>query len=88
MSPGNPWLTTGIPVGKPTGMETPGSELPIITGLHRSGFLFWVLQVLATSTHETKILFIYFTNLIDYYISLENTGLAQVLFFLFSGSVD
>ena len=62
-------LTTGIPVGKPAGMETRGSELLVITGLHGSGFLFWVLRVLATSTRETKILFIYFTNLIDYYVT-------------------
>ena len=66
---GNLRLTTGIPVGKPVGMETCRSELPIIRGLHGSGFSFWVLQVLATSTRETKILFIYFTNLIDYYIT-------------------
>jgi hypothetical protein len=54
-SPGYPWLTTGIPVGKPTGMETHGSELLVITGLYRSGCLFCVLQVLATSTCKTKI---------------------------------
>src|ERR1700683_2058572 len=54
-SPGYPQLTTGIPVGFPTGMETRGSELPVITGLRGSGCLFWVLQVLATSTCETKI---------------------------------
>ena len=45
-SPGNPRLTTGIPVGKPAGMETRGSELPIITGLHGSGFLFWCCKYL------------------------------------------
>jgi len=56
-------------MGKPAGMETCGSELPVITGLHGSGFLFWVLRVLATSTRETKILFSYFTNLIDCYIT-------------------
>ena len=63
-SPGYPWITTGIPMGKPAGMETCGSESLVITGPHRSGFLFWVLRVLATSTHETKVLFIYLTNLI------------------------
>ena len=47
MSPGNPWLTTGIPMGKPAGMETRGSELPVITGLHGSGFLFWCCEYLA-----------------------------------------
>jgi hypothetical protein len=58
MSPGYLRLITGIPVGKPAGMETRGSESPVITGLRRSGCLLWVLQVLATSTCETKI-FIY-----------------------------
>ena len=66
MSAGHPWVTTGIPVGKPTGMETCRSESLVIAGLHGSGFLFWVLRVLATSTCETKVLFIYFTNLIYY----------------------
>ena len=51
---GYPWLTTSIPVGKPVGMEIHGSELPVIMGLHRSGCLFWMLRVLATSTRETK----------------------------------
>ena len=46
MSPGNPRLTTGIPMGEPTGMETCGSESPVITGLHRSGFLFWCCKYL------------------------------------------
>ena len=69
MSVAHLWLTTGIPMGKPADMETHGSELLVITGLHGSGFLFWVLRVLATSTRETKVLFIYFTNLIDYYIT-------------------
>src|ERR1700683_502255 len=64
-SPGYPWLTTGIPVGKPTGVETRGSELLVITGLHGSGFLLWVLQVLATSTCETKV----FYFIIIYYIT-------------------
>jgi len=41
--------------GFPTGMETCRSELLMITGLHGSECLFWVLQVLATSTCETKI---------------------------------
>ena len=59
MSAGHPWLTTGIPMGKPVGMETCRSELLVITGLHRSGFSFWGLQVLATSTCETKVYFIY-----------------------------
>ena len=56
-------------MGFPTGMETHGSDLPVIRGLHGSGFSFWVLQVHATSTHETNILFIYFTNLNDYHIT-------------------
>ena len=50
MSLGYLWLTTGIPVGKPMSMETHGSELLVITGLHGSGCFFWVLRVLATST--------------------------------------
>ena len=62
-SPGNPQLTTGIPVGKPTGMETRGSELPVSTGLHGSGFLFWCCEYLPQVLGKTKILFIYFTNL-------------------------
>ena len=37
-SAGHPWLTTGIPVGKPAGMETRGSELPVMTSLLGSGF--------------------------------------------------
>jgi len=36
------------------GMEIHGSELLVITSLHGFGCLFWVLQVLATGTHETK----------------------------------
>ena len=55
-SAGYLWLTTGIPMGKP-GMETCGSELLMITGLHRSGCLFWVLWVLTTSTWKIKIFF-------------------------------
>jgi hypothetical protein len=69
MSAGHPRLTTGIPVGKPTGMETHGSELLVVIGLHGSGCSFSVLQVLATSTREIKVLFIYFTNLIYYCIT-------------------
>ena len=65
MSLGYPWLITGIPVGKPVGMATHRSKLLVITGLHRSGCLFWVLQVLATHTNET-IVFLFFTNLIHY----------------------
>ena len=52
-------------MGKPVGMETHGSELLVITGLHRSGFLLWVLRVLATSTHETKVIYLF----IIYYIT-------------------
>jgi len=69
MSVGHLRLTTGIPVGKPAGMETRRSELLVVTGLHGSGCLFLVLQVLATSTREIKVLFIYSTNLIYYYIT-------------------
>jgi len=64
-SAGYPWLTTGIPTGKPMGMETYGSKLLLITDLHGSGCLFWMLWGLATSTCETKI-FLFFTNLIYY----------------------
>ena len=46
MSAGYLWLTTGIPVGKHVSMETCGSESPVITGLHGSGCMFWVMQVL------------------------------------------
>ena len=57
-------------MGKPTGMETCRSKLLVITGLHGSGFLFWVLRVLATSTHETKVFFIFLLILfIIYYIT-------------------
>src|ERR1700691_471918 len=68
-SAGHPWLTTGIPMGKPAGMETCGSELLVVTGLHGSGCSFSVLRVLATSTREMKVLFIYSTNLIYCYIT-------------------
>ena len=68
-SAGHLQLTTGIPMGKPTGMETHTSELLVIAGLHGSGCSFSVLQVLATSTREIKVLFIYSTNLIYYYIT-------------------
>jgi hypothetical protein len=59
-SPGYPQLTTGMPVGKPTGMETRGSESPVITGLHGSGCMFWVMRVLAASTHETMVIYLLF----------------------------
>jgi len=59
-SPGYPRLTTGIPVGKPTGMETRGSESPVITGPHGSGCMFWVLRVPATSTCQTIGIFIFY----------------------------
>jgi hypothetical protein len=49
-SPGYPRLTTGIPVGKPAGMETRGSESLVITGLRGSGCMFWVLRVPAAGT--------------------------------------
>jgi len=56
-------------MGFPTGMETHRSELLVTAGLHGSGCLFSVLLVLATCTHEIKVLFIYSTNLIYYYIT-------------------
>jgi hypothetical protein len=46
-------------MGKPMGMETRGSELLVITGLHRSGFLFWVMQVLTASTRETMVIYLF-----------------------------
>ena len=46
MSVGHPRLTTGIPMGKPAGMETCGSELLVITGLHGSGFSLWCCKYL------------------------------------------
>ena len=52
-------------MGKPAGMETRGSKLLVITGLHGSGFLLWVLRVLATSTRETKVYYLF----IIYYIT-------------------
>jgi hypothetical protein len=55
-SVGHPQLTTGIPVG----METRGSESLVITCLHGSRFLFWVLRVLATSTCETIVIYLLF----------------------------
>ena len=58
MSVGYPQLTTGILMEKPMGMETCRSKLLMITGLHGSGCLFWVLQALTTSTWETKLLLI------------------------------
>src|ERR1700683_3103491 len=59
-SPGYLRLTTGIPVGKPAGMETRESESPVITGLHRSGCMFWVMRVLAASTRETTVIYLLF----------------------------
>jgi len=58
-SPGYLRLTTGIPVGKPVGMETCGSESLVITGLRGSGYVFWVLRVPATGTCQT-IVFLFF----------------------------
>ena len=55
MSLGYLRLTTGMPVGKTTGMETCGSESLVITSLHGSGCMFWVMQLLAASTRETII---------------------------------
>ena len=62
-----------------------GFKLLVITGLHRSGFLFWVLQVLATSTCETKVLFIYLLTLliIDYITHFDVLSLGQCGFFSF-----
>ena len=60
MSPGYPWLTTGIHVGKPAGMETRGPESPVITGLRGSGCMFWVMRVLSTSTRETMVIYLLF----------------------------
>jgi hypothetical protein len=57
---GYPWLTTGIPVGKPVGMETRGSESLVITGLHGSGYVFWMLQVPATGTCQTMVFFMFY----------------------------
>jgi hypothetical protein len=47
-------------VGKPVGMEIHGSESPVITGLRGSGCMFWVMQVLAASTHETMVIYLLF----------------------------
>ena len=58
-SPGYPRLTTGIPVGKPAGMETRGSKSLMITGLRGSGCVFWMLRVPATGTCQT-IVFLFF----------------------------
>src|SRR6267154_6837940 len=58
-NPGYPRLITGRSVGKPAGMETRGSESLVITGLHGSECVFWVLRVPATGTCQT-IVFLYF----------------------------
>ena len=55
-SPGYLRLTTSILVG----METHRFESLVITGPYRSGCLFWVLKVLATSTCQTMV-FLFFT---------------------------
>jgi hypothetical protein len=55
MSLGYLQLTTGIPIGKPVGMETHRSKLLVITSLHGSGCLFWVLRVLVMGTRKTKV---------------------------------
>src|SRR6202050_2585763 len=75
MSPGYLRLTTGIPMRKPMGVETCGSELLVITGLHGSGFLLWVLRVLATSTRETKVYYfiiIYYITCFDVLSSVDH----------------
>jgi hypothetical protein len=59
-SPGYPRLTTGIPVRKPTGMETRRSESLVITGLHGSECVFWMVQVPATGTCQTMVFFIFY----------------------------
>ena len=59
-SPGYPQLITGMPMGFPTGMETCGSESPVITGLHGSGSLLWCC-ILAMST--CKIIFLLGTHI-------------------------
>ena len=51
-----PWLITGIPMVR---METHRSESLMITGLHRSGCMIWVLRVPATGTCQT-VVFLYF----------------------------
>src|ERR1700683_4563736 len=87
---GYPWLTTGIPMGKPTGMETHGSELLVITGLHGSGFLLWVLQVLATSTRETKVYYfiiIYYITCFDVLSSVDHRVGARSRKFPFLGDM-
>ena len=66
MSVGHPQLTTGIPVGKPAGMETRGSESLVNTGRHGSGFLSGCCEYLPQVLES--LLFIYL-NLIDYYIT-------------------
>ena len=48
-------------MGKPVGMEIHGSKSLVITGLCRSGCMFWVLQVPATSTCQTMV-FLFFTE--------------------------
>ena len=45
-SPGYPQLTTGIPMGKPAGMETRRSESLVITGLCGSGCCKYLPRVL------------------------------------------
>ena len=63
-SRGYPRLITGRPVGKPVGMETRGSESLVITGLHGSECVFWVLRVPATGTCKTIVfLNFYFVQL-------------------------
>ena len=54
-SPGYPRLITGRLMGKPAGMETRRSESLVITGLHGSECVFWVLRVPATGTCKTIV---------------------------------
>jgi hypothetical protein len=53
-------------------------------GLHGSGFSFWGLRVLATSTRETKVFILF----IIYITCFNVLSLARVHLFLFASSVD
>ena len=94
MSAGHPRLTTGIPMGKPTGMETRGSESLAIAGLHGSGFLFWGCEYLPQVLVRLGFYFIYLLifiiimlHILIFFLSVEHRS-EWFLVFLFTSSFD
>ena len=59
MSPGYLRISTGIPVGKPVGIATCGSESLTGTGQPRSGYAHCIIQVPVTGTHKFGSLLVF-----------------------------